>query len=309
MLGIGYCRLPACQLRMITDVPTTEELRETGIGWLHLAWETAIQSMRSYVEHVEYYDEFVKDNSEDDDADEALPVAQQVAFWSAQRFKLNNALSLLQQSMEILLKSRIAATSPYLLIDGSVPTSGKDVSFDDLKTIGAAKLCGVVATVSGPLPPGFVDFFERVRKQRNRIAHLREGTLRLEVGSILKDILEGYAFLFPGERWLMERRRFLIETEGPLQSPSDDNPTHSVLLGELRLVIEAIDAESTMRFFHYDKSSGGLRCPNCQLFTASWDDVVPSFAFRTQAGKVECAACEATYEPAEYEREAAESFR
>lgn len=92
----------------ITDVPDHRELSET--GWLNLAWETVIDRVESYLEHLEHH-ELSNDSK-------PMPARKQKAYWYANRFKLNNAIALLQQALEMLLKARIAKVSPYLLLSG-----------------------------------------------------------------------------------------------------------------------------------------------------------------------------------------------
>ena len=100
---------------------------------------------------------------------------RRIAYWHGQRYRLNNATAVLQQSMELLLKARIAEVSPFLLLAGDPqrwrkPDKKGEVSFTDLRTIDATQLCSVVATVSSaPLPPDFQSFFNDVRKRRNKI--------------------------------------------------------------------------------------------------------------------------------------------
>ena len=41
---------------MIVDVPDHRDLQETGLNWLHLAWETTIGSLKDFKEFLEYYE-------------------------------------------------------------------------------------------------------------------------------------------------------------------------------------------------------------------------------------------------------------
>jgi hypothetical protein len=81
--------------------------------------------------------------------------------------KLNNAISLLQQSLEIFLKAKIAEVSPFLLIAGdpqSWPSPNKlgQVEFSDFRTLDAAHLCRSARIVSTGLTDQFVQFYTRL---------------------------------------------------------------------------------------------------------------------------------------------------
>jgi hypothetical protein len=70
-------------------------------------------------------------------------------YWRARTYRLNNAISLLQQSLEIFLKARIAEVSPFLLISGEPDrwpkrNSAGDVDFSDFRTLDAVQLCKAV---------------------------------------------------------------------------------------------------------------------------------------------------------------------
>jgi hypothetical protein len=41
---------------MIVGIPNHQELRETGLGWLNLAWETTVEGSKGLEEHIEYYE-------------------------------------------------------------------------------------------------------------------------------------------------------------------------------------------------------------------------------------------------------------
>jgi hypothetical protein len=116
---------------MIIDVPDHPELKETAIGWFNLAWGTTTDALSIFQQNVEYYEEHVG---------EEMSAEQTDGCWHAQRYKLNNAIALLQQAMELFLKARIAEVSPFLLIAGEPhhwpkPNADGKVSFSEFRTI------------------------------------------------------------------------------------------------------------------------------------------------------------------------------
>jgi hypothetical protein len=159
---------------MIVGVPEFAELHDTAVGWLNLAWEIAIREVSEFQE-----------------VDDLFREEEAQKYWNSARYKLNNAVSLLQQSMEIELKARIAKVSPYLLIAGDPQSWPKmdtvgQVDFSDFKTLDSTHLCRVHNIVSDrPLPPQFMQFYNEARRARNKIIHLNAGNMKAESGAIL----------------------------------------------------------------------------------------------------------------------------
>jgi hypothetical protein len=77
---------------MITDLPTSQDFQESGIGFLNLAWESAIDLLLELKEwKVEGADELSCDE-----------------YWKAAHRPLATATALAQQGIELLLKAQIA---------------------------------------------------------------------------------------------------------------------------------------------------------------------------------------------------------
>jgi hypothetical protein len=144
---------------MIVGVPEFAELHDTAIGWLNLAWEIAIREVSEFQEADVLFRDIEAAHGHERVEEEAQK------YWNNARYKLNNAVSLLQQSLEIELKARIAKVSPYLLIAGdpqSWPKMDKlgQVDFSDFKTLDSTHLCRVHNIVSDrPLPLQFMQFY------------------------------------------------------------------------------------------------------------------------------------------------------
>ena len=97
---------------MIVGVPDHHVLKDTAIGWMNLAWDIAIEEAKTFQDVEFLYNEIEQEHS--------VEVAKTgiAKYWNAKRLLLNNAVSLLQQSLEIALKAKIAEVSPFLLIAG-----------------------------------------------------------------------------------------------------------------------------------------------------------------------------------------------
>jgi hypothetical protein len=199
---------------MIVGVPDHQTLKETAIGWMNLAWDTAIEEARHF-QDVEYLYVGIEQEHGADVAQTAI-----AKHWRAKQLKLNNAFSLLQQSLEIALKARIAEVSPFILIAGDPrtwpkPKDGSNlIDFSSFRTIDAVQLCGAANAVSAaPLSKDFTEFYDRLRQSRNKIAHLNASAIIIEVKSLLLDILTAQRHLFPDVRWTTFRHEYLRSTE------------------------------------------------------------------------------------------------
>lgn len=295
---------------MITGVPNHSQLNETAVGWLNLAWEITIDEVMTFHE-VEGAAQEIEESLSIEKSDAAIRKFQQAA-----QYKLNNAISLLQQSLELFLKARIAETSPFLLISGDPqtwPRPDKDgnVEFANFRTLDAVQLCRAVSTVSAsPLPDAFVQFYDRLRKVRNRIAHLSAGILRAEAKTIIVDILTAHAYLFPPQRWVEFRKRYLASTgaysDDDIIFDGEDH-SHDRLTEEIAAAFDELSPQEVKKFFHYDAHKRGYRCPKCLELRTSGSDREWPFAQKRKDGHIECVACMTAYTVAEY-KEAIQEF-
>ena len=290
---------------MIVGVPNHHDLNETAAGWLNLAWDIAIQEAETFQE-IEFLFQEIEDKTKAEEA-----IAQ---HWRAKRLKLNNAISLLQQALEIFLKARIAQVSPFLLIAGepqSWPTPDKSgrVDFSDFRTLDAAHLCRSARIVSTALSDEFVQFYTRLRTERNKIAHLNASSIKAEVSAILVEILTAHKHLFPAELWVDFRKRYLVSTGEYTDKEAlftGDDYTHDKICREVGAALSELAPRHAKQFFQYDTKKRGLSCPKC-LEIRSGDDEW-RFAQKQQDGTIKCIACLATYTQPDYKRAVVEFF-
>ncbi|MCI0358588.1 MAG: hypothetical protein L0211_08900 [Planctomycetaceae bacterium] len=80
---------------MITDVPTSDDFQQAGVGFLNLAWDTVYELARDSLNYQEwdYYGD------------------EELEYWQAAQRPLATALALTQQGIELLLKAKIAEFS------------------------------------------------------------------------------------------------------------------------------------------------------------------------------------------------------
>jgi len=118
---------------MITDIPTADEFKVNGLAYLNLCWEYlyAVHREKTQLE-------------EGIDLDEEYSEIEKAWDTHAKRArqKLSVAIARGQQGSEFLLKSKIAAVSPFLLLTGDWTRECRkiDQSFADFKTIDASDL-------------------------------------------------------------------------------------------------------------------------------------------------------------------------
>lgn len=293
---------------MITGVPDHHELAQTATGWLNLAWNIVIGEAN------EINLEFFYDLEERMGREVAERVISR--WWGARRLQLNNATSLLQQSLEIFLKARIAEISPFLLIVGnpqSWPSRDKtgNVDFAEFRTLDASHLCRAAQIVSAsPIPEQFVQFYSRLRKERNKIMHLNAGSVKAEVHTIILNILEAHRLLFPGQLWVEFRTGYLISTREYSDEEmafTGEDLTHDRVCTEIAAAFHELSPQYWKLYFHFDKRKKALQCPRCAELRSKHADEW-RFAQRQRDGSIRCVACLSVFTKEDYDKRFAEYF-
>lgn len=273
----------------ITNMPTTTELRETADGWLMLAWNQVVGTALEWGEVGEYVAAFGS----------RLKPGFQNMFWNAHRHQLNNALLLCQQAMELDLKARIAAVDPLELVLGKAAASLRQHggNFLEAPTIGARELPAAVEEISrSPVSASYKALFEKLRIERNRIAHLHGGNFPAEARLRLDDVLSAFAVIHPNERW----QRFCMANmlasgkDGPI-TPGDEDGTYSFWLRKFEAAVNLLDSAGAKRHFGYDKRKRRLFCPSCWSKRRRHDDEQRDFAQAQSDGRIACVACLTIY--------------
>lgn len=285
------------------NIPDHKDLTDTANGWLNLAWEQTLGAVTAHAEMVSYIEE-----SELGVADDKF-----TRLWNAHRHRLNNALQLCQQAMELYLKARIAEVSPFLLIVGEPrqwPSGDNNntVDFLDFRTLESAHLCRAASLVGKqPLSTEHKTFFEDLRKSRNKIAHLHAGNFPAEAKARLRDCLEAFRLTYPDIAWQQFRKNYIVQTElhGP-HSEYDYDFNHTVFLNEFETAIETLDNADCKKHFGLDKRKPRLRCPNCEDLRQKHDTEELRFAQLRADGRVSCTACLTSFARADYDKLAAD---
>jgi len=180
---------------MITNVPTAADLTTISLQLYFNAWGDVAKVVTEFRDIEPFDSEGNPDWS---------------GYIEAAQSELQATYTLILQSQEIGLKALIADVSPFLLIKRHearpIRAGSNEFDFSDFATIDAADLVRVHNTFCATsLSPGFAEEFDKLRRARNKIAHLGLFNDRLEPLAILDLLFRQYRELYPGRRWLVDR--------------------------------------------------------------------------------------------------------
>ena len=279
---------------MIANLPTAADFYQSGKELLDFAWDTTSNLLTEFDE-ADYY------GCNKDEISEK--------YWAAARRRLTTSLAVAQQGAEFILKGKIAAISPYLLIADAPtrwpsPYEGTPIDFSDFKTVDAQDLIRIYDTFSNqPLAPPFVEKFHSLRERRNAIMHSVSNKVTVHVSEVVESILFIHKALFPTESWPAVRREFL-ENSPDSALGSGEYATNRVCW-ETSIVKELLKPAKVFELLGIDKKQRSYICPKC-LENANTD---AGFEFKlavlrpksSTATRIYCPVCN---EEHEVEREA-----
>lgn len=245
---------------MIIDLPTASEFDVNGKAFLNLSWETVIDLLHEVV--------FFKNNYDHHSDEERTELEGQ--YWKSAQHKLSTAIALAQQGTEFLLKGKIAAVSPFLLLakepkDWPKECETKNISFADFKTVDAHELIRLHNTVCvQKLPESFKTEFERLRDLRNKIMHAVDNRTKLSVKDVAVAILQISENLIGPKSWHTTRKKHFEENHNFFGMGSVDQ---SILLAmETALVVEnlGLTKSELIQFYGFDRGQRRYICPDCR---------------------------------------------
>jgi hypothetical protein len=239
---------------MITDVPTPEQFEQAAADLLNLAWTAAADLTHG----LNLVKAALEDEVEREVSDE---------YWNAAQRPLGNALALVQQAMEFLLKARIAAISPYLLLNSDPRDWPKgcernDTSFADFKTIDANELIRAHNAVApSRLDDSFRTFFEELRRLRNTTTHSIARDRRFTEEQVYLSVLKIVAYLMKPKRWIDIRRDYLERDPIAVLHSTDFSPAR--LAQDITAAINLLSPADAWEHFRFDKKAHAYHCPWC----------------------------------------------
>lgn len=166
-----------------------------------------------------------------------------------------------------MLKGRIAAVSPFILISGNPKEWPKgchksDTSFADFRMIDSQDLIKAHDTVAMMrLSDDFVTRFEDLRKKRNAIMHTVDKRINLHVIDVVSGILSMHKQLFPTDSWVQVRREFLERS--PLAELHSTDFVEPRVIWEFSLITELLKPGHMREFFNFNKRQRRYICPHC----------------------------------------------
>lgn len=237
---------------MVTDLPTANDFYVSGKELLNFSWDI-VSKLLIDLDDAEYFGLETEEVSD--------------SYWDAAKRRLTTALSITQQGVEFILKGKIAAISPYLLIvdppnKWPSPNSEIPLSFSDFRTIDSQDLIRVIDTFSdSKMESSFVCQFHKLRKKRNEIMHSVVKQLTISASEVVESLLYMHKALFPQENWAAVRIRFL--DEAPDSELGADEYCINTVCQEISLVIKLLKPAKVKEFFGIDKKQRKYICPTC----------------------------------------------
>jgi hypothetical protein len=244
---------------VILEVPTPDDFRDHGVDYLNIGWGTVLDILIS-----------LEDAGHYSDSDYLNEI--KVDYWQAAERELATALSLIEQGAEFLLKGRICAVSPWLLITRNPVewprgSHSSDVNFAAFRTIDAQDLAKVHDTFSSKrLDEEFGRAFDCLRQRRNSIIHTVDKNMKLAAGELIEQVLLVSEHLLGPQAWLKIRMEFLGRDRHTAIYP-DGNDYRAAR--EFLAVVKLLGAANLKRFFDYNKKQRSYLCPSCSR--QDWD--------------------------------------
>lgn len=253
---------------MIKDIPTREEFDSAAKAQFDFAWDIAISFLLS-LEDARGYSEVEADDEK--------------AFWESARQRILTALIVTQQGVELGVKGKIVAISPFLLISGNPSDWPKDrngagISFSEFRAIDAQDLIKVHDTVHNEkLDPEFSTLFENLRKLRNKAMHTVDKNLNVSVQEVLLNILEFHKYLYGNESWIETRKEFLYDSADARVFFNTEH-VEGLVAKEFLAVFNFLEPAQVNKFFNIDKRQRLYLCPQCKYETDKYESIETRYA-------------------------------
>ena len=238
---------------MITDVPSADDFRVYGLRYLNMGWGQALHIGLEILD----LDEYAFSEDKVGKADFARRAEPEIA----------TALTLVAQGAEFLLKAKIAAVSPWLLLSRNSDgwpklCDQKDVPFAEFHTIDAQDLVKIHDTFCQPrLSEEFRQVFRELRRKRNAMMHTVDFRLQTTLTEIIEHVLVVADVLTVPGTWPIERSLFL---EISRDSAIDADAVAFLLAREFLVVTEKLTPAKLQRHFGLPPKRRMYLCPVCR---------------------------------------------
>jgi uncharacterized protein YbaR (Trm112 family) len=203
--------------------------------------------------------------------------------------------------VELCLKGKIAAISPYLLIADSpkkLPKNKTKVYFSDFRTIDAQDLIITHDTFADEkLDPEFTNKFTEIRYKRNKIIHSVDKKLGIHVAQVVEYILYSFQNLFPKEHWITERMKLYSSSPQFIIGGLDFVQNRICL--EVSTVIKLLTKDRVKTYFNIDKKGKPYYCPDCYHLadkTVDFEHKLGRIKIKNETSKLYCPVCNKDYD-------------
>lgn len=255
---------------MIKDIPTEDDFNSAAKAQFEFAWDIVISFLITINDANRYTGMGI------DEEDKA-------GFWEAARQRVLTSLIVTQQGIELAIKAKLVAVSPFLLISGSYSEWPKDkkgdgISFSEFRSIDAQDLIKVHDAVhENSFNDKFVELFEDLRKLRNKAMHTVDSNLSVSAEEVAITILEAHTYLYPEENWISTRREFL-DNAPAAQVFFDIDHVNGLVAKEFFTIFELLTPSQVNRLFKIDKKQRLYICPECNYEAKKYESFDPKYA-------------------------------
>jgi hypothetical protein len=223
-------------------------------------------------------------------------------YWKQIQPALANAFGLIQQSMEMALKGRIAAVSPYLLISRDPQgwpkgVDTQDLSFSEFRTLDAADLVKVHNTFhAAKLDNEFRTFWDGVRADRNKTMH-SVPRKTFDTAMLIRSVLTAAFYLYNDQPWGAHCVQLEANNKFVVLGVSEDE--RDTVVRQIDIAIRHLKPAEAKRLLGYEAKRRHYMCADCyDSANKDYRHDLPMLAHLTEksptADKLYCAACAET---------------
>lgn len=268
---------------MIVEIPDAADFSRASINLLNLAWQVAFGSLDAFENSNVIHPldlpsrQLLRDDGsivEIGGPDLSFTPEQRAAaeleYWRRSQPALGNALSLIQQAIELAFKGRIATVSPFLLIvrdarDFPRGSTEHDIPFSAFRTLDAADLMRVHNSVcSDRLSDDFGIRWDQIRRQRNALIHsVAPKTDLLHPLSLIENLLAVSKTMHGDKSWFRHRLDYALNDEIEAAYEPDPPQRYGSVLVEFSTVIAYLGPRRLREHFGLDCRARSYICVHC----------------------------------------------
>lgn len=244
---------------MIKDIPSKSDFDAVGVALLDQAWDVATALLIDLEQAKQWMDLNEEEN-----------------YWRSAGIKLSTALAIAHQGAEFLLKGRISAISPMLLIlnppkDWPKPGPDGHIAFSAFRTVDAQDIVRLHDSCAEvPLDKKFASAFEALRIRRNSFMHSINPNVKVDAAALIEEILRIHKVLMPDRNWIDARRQALRESSSSQIWSSDW--VEPRLVQEFNEISAVLPPALMLEHFGFDKKRRAYLCSNCTFSSCAEED-------------------------------------